>query len=108
MPLQNPLAIVVVLCGVILLSLKLCERFPWAAKLSPVVWILFLGAVASNLRLIPTQSELYLRLIEYSMPLAVCLVLFRVNLAAVRNAGKAMLGRFHNFPDCGHKMPGPN
>jgi len=94
MPVQNPLAIVVVLCGVILLSLKLCARFPWAAKLSPVIWVLFLGAAASNLRLIPTQSDLYLRLIEFSMPLAVCLVLFRVNLADVRNAGKSMLIAF--------------
>ena len=79
-----------VLVGVIALSLYLCERFRWAAKLSSVVWILLLGAVASNSGLIPFEADLYGSLVGFAVPFAVALILMKVNLGDMRQAGMAM------------------
>lgn len=94
MPLQDGLSIFVVLVGVIFVSLQLCDRFAWAAKLSSVVWILLLGAVASNLGLIPRDAPIYGEVAGLAVPFAVCLILMRVRLGDVRDAGGSMAGAF--------------
>ncbi len=88
--LQEPLAILTVLVGVILVSVRLCERYTWAARVSSVVWVLLLAAAVSNLGLIPTDAELYGRLVDFTVPFAVCLILMKVDLGELRGAGKAM------------------
>lgn len=92
--LQDPFAIVVVLFGVILVSLKITDRWAWARKISTVMWILFLAAFASNLGWIPKEADIYSQLVGFAVPFAVCLLLFSVRLADVRNAGKAILVAF--------------
>jgi len=89
--LQDPLAIVAILFVVIWISLKLVDRYRWAEKLSDVMLILFLGAVASNTGLIPTDAPIYSDLVDFSVPFAVCVILFKVNLADLKNACKAMI-----------------
>ncbi len=86
----QPLAIVAVLFGIILVALKLVDRFKWAEKMSPVVLVLFLAAVASNTGIIPTDAPVYGSIAGLAVPFAVCLVLFKVNLADILGAGKAM------------------
>jgi uncharacterized membrane protein len=92
--LQLPLAIVSVLLGAIFFSLQMVKRFKWAEKLSAVLWIIFTSALVSNLGLIPTQSPLYGQLIDFTVPFAVCVILFTVNLSDIRRAGRPMLVAF--------------
>ncbi|MDX1502638.1 MAG: hypothetical protein R3325_09760, partial [Thermoanaerobaculia bacterium] len=82
--LQTPLAILAVLLAVILGSLWLVRRYPWAERLSPIIWIIFGCALCSNLGLIPTDAPLYGDLIGFAVPFAVCVILFTVRLGDVR------------------------
>ena len=91
---QQPLAILAVLLGAIFFSLRMVKRFAWAEKLSAVMWIIFTSALASNLGLIPTDAPVYGALIDFTVPFAVCVILFTVNLSDVRQAGRAMLVAF--------------
>lgn len=87
---QDTLGIFVILVAAIFLAVQLCERFPWAAKLSEVTWVLLLAALASNLGLIPLEHTLYEGLAGLTVPFAVCLILLEVRLGDLRRAGKAM------------------
>lgn len=91
---EDPLAVLAVLLGVIYVSLRLVNRFVWAKRLSTIIWIIFLSAFASNLGLIPTDAPLYGSLIGFTVPFAVCVILFTVDLSDVRRAGTPMLGGF--------------
>jgi uncharacterized membrane protein len=91
---QEPLAVVSVLLGVIAFSLWMVHRYGWAERLSPIIWIIFTSALCSNLGLIPTDAPVYGVLIDFTVPFAVCLILFTVNLADVREAGTAMIAAF--------------
>jgi uncharacterized membrane protein len=90
----EPLAIAAVLLGAILFSLWITKRFGWAARFSPVLWTIFASALCSNLGLIPASTPLYGSLVGFSVPFAVCLILFTVRLADIRDAGGAMLWAF--------------
>jgi uncharacterized membrane protein len=92
--LSQPLSILLVLVAVIAASLWLCDRYRWAAAVSSVVWILALAAVASNLGLIPTDAPLYGQMASVTVPFAVALILLRVRLSDLRQAGRSMLGAF--------------
>jgi uncharacterized membrane protein len=91
---QDTLGVATVMVAVIAASLWICRRFRWAAQLSAVVWILLLAAVASNLGLIPLESELYGQLADFTVPFAVALILMKVNLGELRLAGKGMAVAF--------------
>ena len=92
--LQLPLAIISVLLGTIFVSLQLVKRYKWAERVSAVLLILFISAVTSNLGLIPTQAAIYGDLIDFTVPFAVCVILFTVNLSDIRLAGRQMLVAF--------------
>jgi uncharacterized membrane protein len=91
---EDPVTIVAVLMGVVFLSVRLTERFAWAARFSTVLWVLSLAALASNTGLIPTDAPLYGGLVGFAVPFAVSLVLMKVSLADVRSAGLAMTVAF--------------
>ena len=90
----DPLAITAVLFAVICFSLFMVNTFTWAKKLSPILWILFTGALCSNLGLIPTSAPVYGQLIDITVPFAVCVILLTVNLKDLRKAGLPMLVAF--------------
>ena len=92
--LQPPLAIISVLLGAIFISLQLVKRYKWAEKMSAVLLIIFTSALASNLGLIPTKAVVYGELIDFTVPFAVCVILFTVNLSDIRRAGRQMLVAF--------------
>ena len=92
--LQQPLTIISVLLGAIFFSLQMVKRFKWAEKLSAVLWIIFTSALASNLGLIPTNAPIYGELIDFTVPFAVCVILFTVNISDIRRAGRPMLVAF--------------
>ncbi len=91
---QEPLAILAVLLGAIYFSLKMVNRYVWAERLSTIMWIIFTCAILSNLGLIPTDAPLYGLLIDFTVPFAVCVILFTVNLKDVLEAGRPMLAAF--------------
>ncbi|MDH3404005.1 MAG: DUF819 family protein [Acidobacteriota bacterium] len=91
---QEPLAVVAVLLGVVFLSLRLVGRYPWAERVSAILWIIFGSALASNLGLIPKDAPVYGALVDFAVPFAVCVILFTVNLSDVRRAGGPMLAAF--------------
>ncbi len=91
---QEPLAVVAVLLGVIFFSLQMVSRYAWAERFSAIIWIIFTSALCSNLGLIPTEAPIYGGLIDFAVPFAVCVILFTVNLSDVRKAGGPMLAAF--------------
>lgn len=65
----DTLQVLAVLLGVIFISLQFIDRFKWAAKLSPVLWILGLSALVSNLGIIDKTLPLYGQINSFAMPL---------------------------------------
>jgi len=95
--LRDPLLVLAVLCGIVFLAKVLEQNFSFAKKLTPVVLILIISAVCSNLRFIPFSSDefpFYGNLIGNAVPFAVCLVLFTINLSDLKKAGLPMLIAF--------------
>lgn len=91
---EHPLAVAAVLLGAILFAVSMTRRFTWAARLSTVLWVIFTGALVSNVGLVPKDAPLYGSLVDFTVPFAVCVILFTVNLSDVRKAGKAVLAAF--------------
>lgn len=91
---QNPLAIVAVLLAAVVFSVVLTRRYAWAARMSTILWIIFTGAILSNAGLIPKNTPLYGGLVDFAVPFAMCVILFTVNLADVKRAGKPLLAAF--------------
>jgi uncharacterized membrane protein len=90
----DPLAITAVLFAAIFFSVQMVRRYPWAARLSTIIWVIFTSALLSNVGLIPTDAPIYGDLIGFTVPFAVCIILFTVSLKDVRDAGSAMLAAF--------------
>jgi uncharacterized membrane protein len=91
---ENPYTLLCVFLGLALLTVWLDSRFGWARMISPVVLILFLAGLLSNIGLITDRSPFYDELTGFTVPFAVCLILFTVNLGDLRRTGKALLAAF--------------
>ncbi len=91
---QEPFQLFIVLLGVVLISVYLEKKYEIARKISPVLLILFIGALASNLGLITTDSPFYQTLTGFTVPFAVCLVLFQVRLDDLKQTGVPLLVAF--------------
>ena len=91
---SEPLAIIAMLLGTIHFSMRITRRYAWAQRLSTVIWIIFTSALVSNLGLIPTDAPLYGMLVGFTVPFAVCVILFTVSLRDVLDAGRPMLAAF--------------
>jgi len=91
---EAPNQLLTVFLGLVLLSVWLDSRYGWARKISPVVMILFLAGLVSNLGLITRRSTFYDQVAGFTVPFAVCLILFTVNLEDLRRTGKQMLAAF--------------
>jgi uncharacterized membrane protein len=83
-----------VFLGVVLLAVWLDSRYDWARKISPVVMILFLAGLLSNVGLIANRTPFYEALADFTVPFAVCLILFTVNLADLKRVGGPLLAAF--------------
>ncbi|MCP4659555.1 MAG: DUF819 family protein [bacterium] len=90
----DPYQLAAIFLGVILLSLWLDLRHAWARKISPVVLMLFLAGLLSNIGLITDRSPFYDELAGFTVPFAVCLILFTVNLRDLKRTGGPLLAAF--------------
>jgi uncharacterized membrane protein len=91
---DQPLQLATVFLGLTLLSVWLDARYAWARKISPVVLILFFAGLVSNVGLITSRSSFYDGLASFTVPFAVCLILFTVNLADLKKTGGPLLAAF--------------
>ena len=93
-PITDSFQIFVVLTGIVLLSVALEHRFTFAKKLSPVLLILFIAATFSNTGIITQDTELYDQIIDFTIPFAVCLVLFQLRISEFKKTGFPLLIAF--------------
>jgi uncharacterized membrane protein len=91
---EQPVQLAAVFLGLILLSVWLDARYAWARKISPVVLILFFAGLVSNVGLIANRSTFYDGLAGFTVPFAVCLILFTVNLSDLKRTGGPLLAAF--------------
>lgn len=95
---SDPFQVLVVLAGIVFLCTWLDKTYKWARTLSPVILLLTISAIASNLGFIPTEISddfsLYRDIMGFTIPFAVCLVLFQVQLVDLKKAGLQMLCAF--------------
>ncbi len=91
---EQPLQLAAVFLGVVLLAVWLESRYAWARKISSVVMILFLAGLLSNIGLITDRSTFYDELAAFTVPFAVSLILFTVNLADLKRTAGPLLAAF--------------
>jgi uncharacterized membrane protein len=91
---HDPYQLTAVFLGVILLSVWLDSKYEWARKISPVVLILFFAGLLSNIGLIAKRSPIYDGLADFTVPFAVCLILFTVKLEDLKKVGGPLLAAF--------------
>ena len=82
-------AILVVIAAV---SIRLEQRFLWAAKVSACVLCLVLAMVLANLRIIPTDAPAYDFIWSYLVPLAIPFLLFQADFRKIWRESGRMLG----------------
>ena len=76
-------ALVIVLILLIVIFALWCGRFSFGRKVSAAVIALLMGAVFSNIGLLPHSSDVYEVIVGYLVPFAVALLLFKANLRQV-------------------------
>ena len=91
---NNPNHLLAIFLGIILLSVWLDTKYAWARKISPVLMIISLAGFVSNIGLITDSSPFYEELAGFTVPFAVCLILFTVNLKDLRRFGATLLAAF--------------
>jgi uncharacterized membrane protein len=91
---HDPYQLTAIFLGVILLSVWLDSKYEWARKISPVVMILFFSGFLSNVGLITKRSPIYEGLADFTVPFAVCLILFTVKLEDLKKVGGPLLAAF--------------
>ncbi len=90
----DPIALLGVLLGIAALAFWLEGRFSWASKVGASLLIVVLGAVLSNLDLVPLTSPVYDAIMGPVTSFAIVWLLLSVNLRDVVRAGPRMLMAF--------------
>ncbi|PQQ31264.1 hypothetical protein C6H64_06530 [Photorhabdus luminescens] len=65
------------------LAIIMEQKYRWASKVPGAVIALIIALLASNLKIIPTQSVVYDAVWQYIVPLAIPLLLFKINLHSI-------------------------
>jgi len=91
---ENSYYLFAIFLGFIFLTLWLDANFKLMRNFSPPIIIFFLSGLASNMGLITDRSPFYDTLAGFTVPFAVCLVLFSVDLSDLRRYGGPLLVAF--------------
>lgn len=91
---QDPLALLALISGLVALAFWLEGRFDWARKASASLLIILGGAILSNLDMVPAGSPVYDAITGPVTSLAIVWLLFAVDLRGLRAAGPRMLMAF--------------
>jgi len=88
---QDPLALSAIVAGVTALAFWLDHRFAALSRLGASLLAIVLGALISNVGLVPVSSGVYDMITGPLTSLAIAWLLLSVNLADVKRAGPSML-----------------
>lgn len=88
---RDPLALSAVIAGATALAFWLDHRFPALGKLGASLMAIILGALLSNLGLVPVSSPVYDVVMGPVTSLAIAWLLLSVNLSDVKKAGPVMI-----------------
>ncbi|MEJ2218383.1 MAG: DUF819 family protein [Gemmatimonadota bacterium] len=91
---SDPIALAAIIAGITALGFWLDRRYDWAAKVGAGLLIIGIGAVVSNLGLVPLTSPVYAAVTGPVTSLAIVWLLFAVDLRDLKAAGPLMLAAF--------------
>lgn len=91
---RDPLALSAVVAGLTALAFWLDHRFRSLSRLGASLLAIVLGAIVSNLGLVPVSAGVYDMITGPITSLAIAWLLLSVNLADVRKVGPAMLAAY--------------
>ena len=92
--LESPLALAAVIAAVTALAFWLDQRYRWASTVGASLLAIVLGALLSNLGLVPADSPVYGTVTGPVTSLAIVWLLLGVHVGDLRRAGPRMLGAF--------------
>jgi uncharacterized membrane protein len=90
----DPVAVAAAIAGATALAFWLEGRYPWARNIGAALIAILLGAVLSNLGLVPVASPVYEGIFGPVTSLAIAWLLISVRLDDLREAGPTMLAAF--------------
>ncbi|MQL49335.1 DUF819 family protein [Photorhabdus khanii] len=74
------------------LAIVMEQRYKWASKVPGAIMALIIAIFASNLYIIPTESVVYDAVWQYIVPLAIPLLLFKVDLQSIiKESGRLLI-----------------
>ncbi len=91
---RDPLALSALIAGVTAVAFWLDHRFPALSRLGASLIAIVLGALLSNLGLVPVSSPVYDMITGPVTSLAIAWLLLSVNLSDVKKAGARMMGAY--------------
>jgi uncharacterized membrane protein len=91
---SDPMAVLVVLAGVVYLAVRLEEEYHLFRSLGSALVAILIALVLSNVGVIPGESPAYVFLVGPGVSVGIALILFSVDVRTVFSAGPAMLGAF--------------
>jgi uncharacterized membrane protein len=91
---SDPIALAAIIAGITALGFWLDRRYDWAAKVGAGLLIIGIGAVVSNMGLVPLSSPVYNAVTGPVTSLAIVWLLFAVDLRDLKAAGPLMLAAF--------------
>ncbi len=91
---SDPVAVLVVLAGIVYLAVSLEEKFRWARSLGSALLGILMGMLLSNVGVLPGENETYRFLVGPGVSVGIVLILFSVDVRTVFSAGPKMLAAF--------------
>lgn len=91
---SDPVAVLVVLAGIVYVATRLEERYHWARSLGSALLGILMGMVLSNTGILPGENETYRFLVGPGVSVGIVLILFSVDVRTVFSAGPSMLAAF--------------
>ena len=91
---SDPVAVLVVLAGIVYVAVSLEERYHWAKSLGSALLGILMGMVLSNTGILPGENETYRFLVGPGVSVGIVLILFSVDVRTVFSAGPSMMAAF--------------
>lgn len=92
---ENVWALWAVIVTWVALSIRLEQRYRWAAKISGPVLVLAGAILLANARILPAESPVYDVIWNYIVPVCIPLLLFRANIRVILRDSGPMFLVFH-------------
>ena len=77
------------------ISIVLEQKYKWASRVTGAIIALLGAMIFANLKIIPTESNVYDSVWTYVVPVAIPLLLLKADIKKVKNESGKMLGAFH-------------